>query len=439
MSRSVQSTASWLIDQEARALLTRLDRVQPFALTETMVPAAALAPTAQASIDRTLIEGRAGLRRDLLAFLDWLGGAGRQQHPAEQHRRFVLLRMRFNDVLSQLDLFAEVVTQRSEHDTGVWLSGLDVLARDALELGAPYLDPPPVVCYLARGPGAAIRRAHTRLPGGAASPVAIVRVPRERMVGHGIASSLVHEVGHQGAALLSLVESLRPVLRRIGEAASPAEAGAWPIHERTVSEVVADLWSVATLGISSTLGLLAVVSMPCWVVFRPSRDDPHPMPYVRVLISCAIGRSLYPHPQWAALEDVWRTLYPLDALTPDRRRHIDALVATVPQFVGMLLDHRPDSLRGRSLREIMPIGQRRPDRLIELYEAWRRRPAAMAEVPPSLAFAVLGQARAGNRISPRGESRVVGNLLTYWAARSTLDTSAVCADVLRRRPLEHVS
>ena len=38
----------------------------------------------------------------------------------------------------------------------------------------------------------------------------MIRIPRERMIGYGIASSLVHEVGHQGAALLGLVESLRP-------------------------------------------------------------------------------------------------------------------------------------------------------------------------------------------------------------------------------------
>jgi hypothetical protein len=67
-----------------------------------------------------------------------------------------------------------------------------------------------VICYLARGPGAAIRRARTRLPGGAPNRVAIIRVQRERTVGHGLASSLIHEVGHQGAALLCLVESLRP-------------------------------------------------------------------------------------------------------------------------------------------------------------------------------------------------------------------------------------
>ena len=39
--------ASWLIEQEARGLLTRLERVKPFALHETMVPAAGLAPAAQ--------------------------------------------------------------------------------------------------------------------------------------------------------------------------------------------------------------------------------------------------------------------------------------------------------------------------------------------------------------------------------------------------------
>ena len=30
-------------------------------------------------------------------------------------------------MLSQFDLFTEVITQRSEHETGVWLSGLDVV------------------------------------------------------------------------------------------------------------------------------------------------------------------------------------------------------------------------------------------------------------------------------------------------------------------------
>lgn len=43
---SIGSFASWMLAQEARALLTRLARVKSFALHEPMLPAAAILPTA---------------------------------------------------------------------------------------------------------------------------------------------------------------------------------------------------------------------------------------------------------------------------------------------------------------------------------------------------------------------------------------------------------
>src|SRR6516225_9540082 len=191
-----------MLDQEARALLARLARVKPFVLSEPMLSAASLLPAAQIAIERFLATGRRELRERVENFLNWLKGEGQRASPAEAQRRFVFLRLRFNAVLSQLDLFNHVITQRSENETGVWMSGLDVVSADALALPG-YYEPPPVICYLDRGVGAAIRRARTRLPGGGDNPVAIIRVPRERMIGSGIASSLIHEVGHQGAALLS--------------------------------------------------------------------------------------------------------------------------------------------------------------------------------------------------------------------------------------------
>ncbi len=172
---------------ETRSLMTRLAKVRSFALQETMLPAAALLPRAQSAIDRHLIVGRRQLRRLIQQFLGWL------QHPSsdaatpeEAQHRFTMLRLKFNVVLTQFDMFSDVITQRSENETGVWLGGLDVVAADALELPG-YYEAPPVICYLDRDIGAAIRRARTRLPGGGQNPVAVIRVPRERMVGTGIA------------------------------------------------------------------------------------------------------------------------------------------------------------------------------------------------------------------------------------------------------------
>jgi hypothetical protein len=420
------SFTSWMLAQEARALLTRLARVKPFALHETMVPAAALLPAAQTAIEQFLIRGRRELRDRVHQFLRWLDHPeGQEATPAEAQGRFTILRMRFNDVLSQFDLFADVLTQRSEHEIGVWLSGLDVVAADALALPG-YYTAPPAICYLDRGPGAAIRRARTRLPGGGENPVAIIRVPRERMIGSGIASSLVHEVGHQGAALLDLVASLRPVLRERQDQGGEEQI-AWQLWERWISEILADLWGVARVGVASTLGLMSVVSLPRYFVFRVTLDDPHPIPWVRVKLSCAIGRALYPHPQWDRLARLWESYYPIDQLDEGRQRLLGLLQEAIPEFVSLLVNHRPESLRGASLTETLSTDKRQPAQLASFYQAWRASPANMRRAPPSLIFAVIGQARADGRMSPEEESRTLANMLTYWALRSTLDTSAACA------------
>jgi hypothetical protein len=427
LTTTVDADAHLLLDQEARALLTRLGRVKPFALQETMLPAAALSPAALIAIERLLVTGRFELRNQVHDYLRWLRREGRTATAQEMSRRFTLVRLRFNNALSQFDSFSELITQRSENETGVWLSGLDVFASDALTLPGGYFEQPQIVCYLARGPGAAIRRARTRIPGGGSSPVAIVRVPRERMVGHGIASSLVHEVGHQGAALLDLVPSLRPAIRARGSRASETEKLAWDAWERWISEIVADFWSVAKIGVGSTIGLMGVVSLPNWYVFRLNGDDPHPIPWIRVKLSCAIGDALYPHPQWRRLAAVWEAMYPPAKLDAERRALFAALGATMPEFVALLASHRPASLRGRTLAEVMPLGERPPERLGELYHAWRHDQAALRDAPPSLAFAVLGQGRSLGELSPEKEGRIVGNLLTYWALRSTLDITELCA------------
>ncbi|WP_043159058.1 hypothetical protein [Bradyrhizobium sp. Ai1a-2] len=413
---------------ETRALMARLARVKSFALQETMLPAAALLPSAQSAIDKYLVVGRRQLRRNLRQYLGWL------QHPIsdvatpeEAQRRFTMLRLKFNVVLTQFDLFSDVITQRSENEIGVWLGGLDVVSADALEL-PPYYTAPPVICYVDRDIGAAIRRARTRLPGGGMNPVAVIRVPRERMVGTGIASSLVHEVGHQAAALLDLVGSLRPILKGL-QRGSVASRLPWQLWERWISEIVADFWSVARVGVASTIGLMGVVSLPRPFVFRLNVDDPHPMPWIRVKLSAAMGEALYPHPQWQRLGALWESYYPPVGLALETQTLLAQLVESMPAFVSVLLHHRPRSLYGRSLLEVMDIAPRQPARLAALYRRWGANPSEMYRAPPTIVFAVIGQARADGDISAEDESALLSKLLTYWALRATVNTTELCAAV----------
>ena len=425
------AAAAWLLDQEARAIHDRLRRVPAFALSETMVVAAMPSPVAQSAIDRFLLVEGEELRREIDRYRAWLRDA-KPADPADMQRRFTVIRMRFNVALGHFDLFSDALTQRSEAD-GVLLSGLDAAASDGLRVAGRPFEDPPMLCYLDRGPGGAIRRARTRLPGGRSNPVALIRVPRERMVGHGIASSLMHEVGHQGAALLGLVESLSADLQRRESGAPPAERRAWALWRRWISEIVADFWSIARVGISSTLGLIGVVSLPPFFVFRIDTEDPHPTPWLRVILSCAIGKTLYPHAQWDRLAGVWSTMYPLTQAGAERRKLLDELVPTVPVFARLLAEHVPPSLKGRSLRQALAFDDRTPERLLMLWRGAGGDHTRMAALAPSLAFAVCGQARFARLIGPEAEARLLDRLLRIWAVRSSLDVSALCALGIARR------
>jgi hypothetical protein len=416
-----------MLRQEARGLLTRLADVEPFATHIPVVPAAAISPAAQTAIEQYLVNGRRELNQRLQQYLRWVRDYEGGYSPAmEAQRRLTVLRLRFNAVLAQFDIFSDVLTQRSEHGFGVFLAGLDEAASDALTLPDQYYRSTPVITYLDRGLGGAIRRTRTRLPGGGKNPVAIVRIPRERMVGSGIASSLVHEVGHQGLVLLDLINSLRPVLQGMRQSGG-REASAWGLWERWIMEILADFWSIAKVGVASTLGLMSLASLPRAFVFRLNSDDPHPAPWVRVKLSCAIGRALYPHPQWDRLESLWESYYPPTGLDIKKRGLLATLEATIPGFVTFLVNHRPKALRGKSLREVMPVEERQPARLAGVWRTWRTSLERMSSASPTLAFAVIGQARADGNVSPEEESRIISELLRHWALRRALTTSARCA------------
>lgn len=398
---------------EAEALLTRLQQQQAFDLVMPMVSAANVPESAQEGINQLLVKGAHELRQKVQGFIRKMR-TGTRVSAAQGQKEFALLKLRFNALLDQLDIFSDVLTQRGEHETGIWLAGLDTVAKDALANIRPFLPLPPMITYLDRGHGAAIRRARTRLPGGKTNPVAVIRVPRERMVSSGIASSLIHEVGHQGAALLGLLPSLRESLKRRA-IQEPSRAVVWQLFERWISEIVSDCWAVATIGVSSTAGLMGVVSLPRYFVFRMNQDGPHPFPWIRVKISIAFGAAMYPDPQWHRLDQLWNQLYPLSKLSRDQQQLIRQLEDTIPAFVQHVLRHRTPILQGRTLVSVFPVRKRQPARLRQLFKQWQGRWSLAQRFKPSLTFAVLGQARADQRLSPTREARLLTDLLRHWA------------------------
>jgi hypothetical protein len=151
-----------------------------------------------------------------------------------------------------------------------------------------------------------------------------------------------------------------------------------------------------------------------------------------VKISAAFGKALFPDPQWDRIASLWERLYPLSEARPHDAGLFRLLESVLPRFVGVVLGHRGERLGGATLGSIFPRLDRSPDRLRGLWLGHRRDPSTLARLSPTIAFAVVGQARHDGALTPAAEAGLLRRLLRYWALRGTIDASEVCS--LLRRP-----
>jgi hypothetical protein len=84
-------------------------------------------------------------------------------------------------------------------------------------------------------------------------------------------------------------------------------------------------------------------------------------------------------------------------------------------FIRLVHFHKTKGLKGRSIGSIFPIQERQPNTLREIFKQWEKHPFLMKKSPPTLVFAVLGQAKFYGEISPEKESKLLTQQLRNWA------------------------
>jgi hypothetical protein len=216
------------------------------------------------------------------------------------------------------------------------------------------------------------------------------------MIGSSIDSSLIHEVGHQGAALLDLVPGLEDGLRNIAARAG-RDRRWWTCFANWISEIIADFWSVARVGISSTLGLMGVVSLPRAFVTRFSEEGVHPVPWIRVR---SAPRSAVPVPRRAVgpLASLWGALSTRGNRARDAAafRALDRLVPALAQF---LAGFRTPRLNGLTSPSLSARAARR--RACACCGASIATTIQLAQLTVALACAVIGPGELPNAITRR--------------------------------------
>ncbi|WP_284740176.1 hypothetical protein [Amycolatopsis sp. RTGN1] len=266
-------------------------------------------------------EGRALHRR--------LGADG---DPAGIRQAVLRLRTRYLQVETILDFYGDAVNSRTNPALRALLRGYDTLAGDSMAavLNRLGIESPPALIYLDRGLGAAILRAGIRLwDHGHPSPAAAIKLTRHNLA---YPTALLHETGHQVAHLTGWTTELADSLAAVLAPRSTELAELW---RGWAGEIAADVHAFAQAGWAPVAALANVVDGPTQAVFRVRFNDPHPFPFLRVMLNAELCRSWFGAGPWDDVAAVWRQRNPLADAPGDVAALTRLSLAALPDVVDV--------------------------------------------------------------------------------------------------------
>jgi hypothetical protein len=266
-------------------------------------------------------------------------------------------------VETTLDFYGDAVNTRTNPKLASILRALDLIAMRSMEAVLQPLgrQTPPVLTYIDKGLGASILRSGVRLwDGGTVSPAAAIKLTRHNLYRP---TSLIHETGHQVAHILGWVGEFSEALRHELAPHAPREVIEGWVD--TASEVVADIYAFVHCGYGAVAALHDVVAAEEEAVLRYIPGDPHPIPYIRVLLNVEFCKRMFGAGPWDDLATAWTQVQSLQHAPPATRNFLERSVVLLPRLADLSLMRRMRTFGGRALVDLVDPARVRPDALMQ--------------------------------------------------------------------------
>jgi hypothetical protein len=317
------------------------------------------------SLRQTLQEIVARLIRTADEISRKLTRASSREGVAEVRAALLAFRRSYARAETSVDFFADALATRAAPELGALLRACDHIATRSM---AEALTPlgrqvPAALSYVDAGLGASVLKAGLRLwDGTSENPVAAIKVTRHNLLRP---TSIIHEAGHQVAHMLGWNDELRAAFLEAG-----AERGVGEAYAAWASEIAADAFAFVHTGYASVAALHDVIDGADDAVFQYLPSDPHPISYLRLLLTIEWARLSYGEGPWDAMAATWADDHPLERSSAALREFLGNCVAALPSIAAVTLHRSYGAFGGQ------PI--------VAVIDPQRVSPAALAQLESSL-------------------------------------------------------
>lgn len=184
-------------------------------------------------------------------------------------------------------------------------------------------------------------------------------------------------------------------------------------------EIFADLCALRLAGPAFAECLLQLLLLPAQTVKIYNGDDPHPTPYVRMLLLFAYIRTLGTSPaivdHATTLENDWRALYGASTGLPA----LDAYAQDLRTVFEALMDTPLPPLQNHAMRDLLPFEDADDARIrnaVNYFRSGQNRPRMLPlrHVPSAARLAVAADDHAGTLTPAQGKA-IHGRVVEFVA------------------------
>lgn len=151
-----------------------------------------------------------------------------------------------------------------------------------------------------------------------------------------------------------------------------------------------------------------ILALPSSHVFRVSWTDPHPPPYLRVLLSIECCRQVWGSGVWDRWEKDWRELYPLDLAPSEDEKLLTDAARHIPLIARTLLQTRFRVLSRKAIPDLFNLPSLAPSELQNAIKLAGSGSLPLRDLRPCTHLAVFRLIRA-----TMSENRL-DDLMTKW-------------------------
>jgi hypothetical protein len=176
------------------------------------------------------------------------------------------------------------------------------------------------------------------------------------------------------------------------------------------SEIGPDFWTFCASGLAAAAGIREILALPPSHVFRIPWSDPHPPPYLRVLLAFECCRQQWGRGPWDRWEQEWKALYPLSRVTGESQRVLQEGVACVPLLARALLTTRFRALGGRAIPQLFQLSSLAPGALARAADGAAAGTLRLTGLSPGVQLAVFRVVKE-RRVYPE---ETLDRIMTDW-------------------------